>query len=133
MSLTAVLPVAAAAALAMGRAPNDDVRAGAVEVEGQRIPYRLVVPAEIEPGRAYPLVLFLHGAGERGEDNETQLVHFPVRMLTPDRRASMPCFVLAPQCPGNDPSPRSSSGRSRGTAAPERSRASTRADKESSS
>ena len=63
MSLTAVLPVAAAAALAMGRAPNDDMRAGAVEVEGQRIPYRLVVPAEIEPGRAYPLVLFLHGAG----------------------------------------------------------------------
>ncbi|MEM6572271.1 MAG: GDSL-type esterase/lipase family protein, partial [Planctomycetota bacterium] len=72
------------------------------EVEGQRIPYRLVVPAEIEPGRAYPLVRFLHGAGERGDDNETQLVHFPVRMMTPDRRASMPCFVLAPQCPGND-------------------------------
>ncbi|MEM9379118.1 MAG: GDSL-type esterase/lipase family protein [Planctomycetota bacterium] len=100
MSLLAA-SLAAAAALPMRTAPSDDVRAGAVEVEGRRIPYRLVVPAEIEPDRSYPLVLFLHGAGERGTNNDTQLVHFPVRMMAPERRESMPCFVLAPQCPGD--------------------------------
>jgi len=33
-----------------------------------RLPYRLLAPARPLPGRRYPLVLFLHGAGERGDD-----------------------------------------------------------------
>lgn len=35
--------------------------------------YRLHAPANVAPGKAYPLVLFLHGAGERGSDNVAQL------------------------------------------------------------
>lgn len=60
---------------------------------------RLMKPANIEPGKKYPLVLFLHGAGERGDDNKSQLKYFPTWMATPAMRAKYPCFILAPQCP----------------------------------
>ena len=35
--------------------------------------YRFHAPAKVEPGKTYPLVLLLHGAGERGTDNVAQL------------------------------------------------------------
>ena len=47
----------------------------------------------------YPLVIFLHGAGERGDDNKIQLVHGMKDFLDPERRKNMSCYVLAPQCP----------------------------------
>ena len=58
---------------------------------------------ETEPGKKYPLVLFLHGAGERGKDLEL------VKNFTPGTDAftsdewqkKHPCYVLAPQCPDN--------------------------------
>lgn len=60
--------------------------------------YRLMSPAKIEEANKYPLILFLHGAGERGSDNKRQLTHFPVLMAQPHYRERYPCFVLAPQC-----------------------------------
>lgn len=72
---------------------------GEVKVEGIATQYRLLSPPKVEEGVRYPLILFLHGAGERGSDNELQLKHFPSKMLTPERRAAFPCYVLAPQCP----------------------------------
>lgn len=66
--------------------------------ENESFGYRLLSPAQIVEGETYPLVLFLHGAGERGDDNESQLIYFPQWMAEPDRREDYPCFVLAPQC-----------------------------------
>jgi predicted peptidase len=60
--------------------------------------YRLMRPATIEPGVKYPLVLFLHGAGERGDDNEKQLAYLPTWLAAEEARRKHPCFVLAPQC-----------------------------------
>ena len=60
--------------------------------------YRLLRPETIEKGRRYPLVLFLHGAGERGEDNEKQTAYLPRSMASPEMRKRFPCFLLAPQC-----------------------------------
>ncbi len=60
--------------------------------------YRLLMPEKIEPGTAYPVVLFLHGAGERGSDNEAQLKYFPWAMVQPEYRAKYPAFVIAKQC-----------------------------------
>src|SRR5262245_40693934 len=40
-----------------------------------KLPYRLLKPKPIDATQKYPLVIFLHGAGERGDDNEKQLVH----------------------------------------------------------
>jgi len=63
------------------------------------IRYRLMSPAAIEPGRKYPLVIFLHGAGERGDCNEAQLRYLPEVLARPENRERYPCFVVAPQCP----------------------------------
>ena len=67
--------------------------------EDHVFPYRLLKPRNIEAGREYPLVVFLHGAGERGDDNIAQLKYFPSWMSEPAMRSEYPCFVLAPQCP----------------------------------
>jgi predicted peptidase len=61
--------------------------------------YRLLKPAGYNVNRKYPLVIFLHGAGERGDDNKVQLVHGMKEFLDPARREKMPCYVVAPQCP----------------------------------
>jgi predicted peptidase len=67
--------------------------------EDQTLPYRFLEPESIEKGRKYPLVLFLHGAGERGNDNRKQLVHALPEFVKPQNRKRFPCFVIAPQCP----------------------------------
>ncbi|HEX4149085.1 MAG TPA: alpha/beta hydrolase-fold protein [Pirellulales bacterium] len=61
--------------------------------------YRLLKPEHLEPGKTYPVVLFLHGAGERGDDNLKQLLYFPELTASDAYRAKYPCFLLAPQCP----------------------------------
>ena len=63
------------------------------------MPYRLLVPDNLISGAKYPLVLFFHGSGERGNDNERQLTYGVERFARPDSRSRFPCFVLAPQCP----------------------------------
>ncbi|MEN9573236.1 MAG: hypothetical protein RL514_1091 [Verrucomicrobiota bacterium] len=68
---------------------------------GATLPYRWLSPASAEAGRKYPLVLFLHGAGERGNNNSAQLIHGTKLYLEPANRAKFPCFVVAPQCPAN--------------------------------
>ncbi|MAB80305.1 MAG: hypothetical protein CMJ89_13205 [Planctomycetes bacterium] len=97
--LVMALPPLISTATADGR--TDDYLAGEVRVDGKSYPYLLLPPAEIVEGKRYPLVLFLHGAGERGDDNELQKMHFPERMAGTEYRERYPCFVLAPQCPKN--------------------------------
>ncbi|MDG1897682.1 MAG: alpha/beta hydrolase-fold protein [Fuerstiella sp.] len=63
--------------------------------------YRLMPPPNAEDGEEYPLVLFLHGAGERGTDNALQLLYLPEQMAQPRWRERFPCYVLAPQCRPN--------------------------------
>ena len=53
---------------------------GAVSVDGASYGYRLLAPPSPAEGARYPLVLFLHGSGERGDDNTKQLTHFPRRI-----------------------------------------------------
>lgn len=66
---------------------------------GSTLPYQLMTPAEIEKGKTYPLVIFLHGAGERGNDNEKQSVHGVPQFASEANRKKYPCFLIAPQCP----------------------------------
>lgn len=66
---------------------------------GGSIPYRLRMPLNWDTSaERLPLVLFLHGAGERGSDNASQLT-WGGRMLGRGFQAKHPCFVVAPQCP----------------------------------
>jgi predicted peptidase len=66
--------------------------------EPVRFRYRLLRPVKVEPGKTYPLVLFLHGAGERGSDNLAQLKYLPTWLAEPEWRERYPCYVVAPQC-----------------------------------
>ena len=46
--------------------------------------------------------LFLHGVGERGNDNEKQLIHGSKVFLKRENREKYKSWVLFPQCPTND-------------------------------
>ena len=72
--------------------------------EGRYLNAALYTP-KTEPGKTYPLVLFLHGAGERGDDLNLVLDFTPGAdtFMTDAWQAEHPCFVLAPQCPENLP------------------------------
>jgi predicted peptidase len=69
-------------------------------VVGGTLPYRLLVPDgyDAKAEARYPLVLFLHGAGERGTDNNAQL-KWGGRELATKLQAAGKCFAIAPQCP----------------------------------
>ncbi len=49
--------------------------------------------------KKYPVILVLHGSGERGKDNEKQLVHGGELFLDSSTRKEYPAFVIFPQCP----------------------------------
>jgi predicted peptidase len=66
---------------------------------GKQLLYRLLKPLKVEEGKIYPLVVFLHGAGERGIDNEKQMVHGVPQFASKENRKKYPCFLIAPQCP----------------------------------
>ena len=68
------------------------------------MPYRYFVPPAYDAGRRYPLILFLHGAGERGNDNEAQLANHAngaMYLLDDANLAGQPVFMIAPQCPSS--------------------------------
>jgi predicted peptidase len=67
--------------------------------DGKTLPYRLLKPEKYDTTKKYPLVLFLHGAGERGKDNEKQLVHGVAEFAKEENCKEYPCFLAAPQCP----------------------------------
>ena len=69
----------------------------------QRLPYRLWVPTNHLNQGPLPLVIFLHGAGERGSDNLLQLTGQPhaLSFVSYQNQETYPCFFAAPQCPNN--------------------------------
>lgn len=69
---------------------------------GYALPYRILYPRNYTKNKKYPLVLFLHGAGERGNNNETQLVHGSRLFLDSVNREKYPAIVIFPQCPAED-------------------------------
>lgn len=62
------------------------------------MPYRMLFPENYNPKKSYPIVFFLHGAGEKGSDNETQLVHGSKLFLLDSIRKKYPAIVVFPQC-----------------------------------
>lgn len=70
-------------------------------VNSDTLPYRILLPLNYNASKKYPLILMLHGAGERGNDNESQLVHGAGLFLRDSIREKYPAIVLFPQCPVN--------------------------------
>lgn len=72
-------------------------------VQGKdKLPYRILFPESYSHARTYPLVLFLHGAGERGKDNKSQLIHGSDLFLSDSVSKNFPAIVVFPQCPKKD-------------------------------
>lgn len=68
--------------------------------KGDTLLYRQLFP-DSDTMRRYPLVIFLHGSGERGNDNEAQLKWGVTNFATDQNMTLHPAFVIAPQCPVN--------------------------------
>ncbi len=63
--------------------------------------YRMLLPENYKSGKKYPLIVFLHGSGERGNDNEAQLKWGGSLFLQDSIRKKYPAIVIFPQCPAN--------------------------------
>lgn len=94
----AVLPlIVTLAALVPQAAAQDSQRL--LKRNSNGTPYRLLVPDNYDSKTSYPLVIFLHGGGGRGTDNEQQLGEGNGLLvdLFVTAQKQFPCFVIAPQ------------------------------------
>lgn len=63
------------------------------------LPYRVLYPENFDPAKKYPLMIFLHGRGESGDNNESQLNNGGKLFLKDDIRKAFPVITIFPQCP----------------------------------
>lgn len=67
--------------------------------DGFRLPFRILFPENFDSTAQYPVILFLHGAGERGNDNQKQLIHGSGFFFNHNQKPNDPAIVIFPQCP----------------------------------
>jgi len=65
------------------------------------LPYRIYVPFNYTPEKEYPLLLNLHGAGLRGNNNQRQLGFIDEAMRNPELEVD-DAIIIFPQCPENE-------------------------------
>lgn len=68
------------------------------QIKGNTLPYQVLYPENYDSTQKFPLLVFLHGAGERGNDNEKQLTHGRDFLIN-NFHAKFPAIVIVPQCP----------------------------------
>jgi predicted peptidase len=92
--------LAASASGAGAQSPETGFLDRTTTVEGLTYPYQVYVPRDYDPARQWPVILFLHGAGERGSDGLLQTeVGLPSAIRrTPDR---YPAIIVMPQAPAD--------------------------------
>jgi predicted peptidase len=81
-----------AKAAAGKQAPQKFERTIKIELE-----YLLYLPKDYDQKESWPLLLFLHGAGERGEDLNKVKFHGPPKLIAAGKE--FPFIVVSPQCP----------------------------------
>jgi predicted peptidase len=65
-----------------------------------KLKYLLYLPSGYESGdKTWPLLIFLHGAGESGDDLAKVKLHGPPKLIENQTR-DFPCLVVSPQSPG---------------------------------
>lgn len=62
-----------------------------------KLNYLLYLPKDYEQKDKVPLLLFLHGAGERGDNLELVKVHGPAKLV--EQGKDFPFVIVSPQCP----------------------------------
>jgi predicted peptidase len=98
---TVALLCALAGAAAPGEGANgmaEEFSSKTISVGGKDSKYAVFVPKDYSADKPWPLIVFLHGAGERGDDGvaQTQAGIGPAIVKNPER---FPAIVLLPQCP----------------------------------
>jgi len=72
-----------------------------IDDNGEKLPYRLFLPENYNKNIKYPLLLAFHGAGEKGDDNYSQLEPWVAAWIDKKVQRKSPCIILMPQCPQN--------------------------------
>lgn len=72
------------------------------DFDGYQMPYTLYLPTDYDETASYPTLLLLHGAGERGNDNELQLFHGVDELYTTRPELMNQAIFIVPQCPLNE-------------------------------
>lgn len=88
-----------ATAFVLAATPEEATQARSYSDGDFTLNYRLYVPPDLPEGEKVPLVLFLHGAGERGDDNAKPLIHGISFLLEYQKKSYQPAILLIPQCP----------------------------------
>ena len=70
-----------------------------VAEDGTTLVYRLYIPYDYDPSKKYPVLTYMHGAGERGNDNSNNLNHMMTQLFTMENSPLWDSIVLVPQCP----------------------------------
>jgi len=88
-----------------GAAPQPGQHAESFDVEIRRqihLDYWLYLPKDYNevPTKKWPMILFLHGAGERGSNLEVVKKHGPAKLITQGKQ--FPFIIASPQCPTGD-------------------------------
>jgi len=98
-SVVFLVVVAGTLAAAQGAEPaNGPQRAARLDVTiSVRLDYLLYLPENYDTQESWPLLLFLHGGGERGDDLELVKRHGPPKLI--EEGKSFPFVVVSPQCP----------------------------------
>ncbi|MGL4942145.1 MAG: hypothetical protein ACRC46_03020 [Thermoguttaceae bacterium] len=68
------------------------------------IRFRLRTPSHVDPKKKYPLVVWFHGKGESDNDNKRQLAHIQATLDLLLGPSSIDCYIMATQCPQDNPS-----------------------------
>ncbi|QDV56037.1 prolyl oligopeptidase family serine peptidase [Rosistilla oblonga] len=98
--LTCLLFVVSGAVCLVVPAAADAADQAAVHLDAKvevQMDYLLYLPKDYDQKKAWPLVLFLHGAGERGDDLNLVKMHGPPRLI--EEGKEFPFIVVSPQCP----------------------------------
>jgi predicted esterase len=74
------------------------VRKSYTNAQGHTLSYHLLIPQEYDPSQVYPLVVFLHGAGERG-DNIAPVLPYNGGYEFMETASKYSYFMLIPQAP----------------------------------
>ncbi len=88
----------AALMLSFTQRASSEQSAGSFEIK-RSLGYLLFLPEDYESKASHPMIVFLHGAGERGDNLDRVKVHGPPKIV--QSKPDFPFIVLSPQCPKN--------------------------------
>jgi predicted peptidase len=96
------LTLLSAASVAMGQTQESKLmEARTVKIASTTMGYRLFKPKNYSASQKYPIVVSLHGVGERGTDNTRQVDYEDLAhpWIEDSIQARVPHFIMIPQCP----------------------------------